>query len=164
MKYAVTLLLATVVVGIFLIQSHLKARYQLAFDGQTYERCLPFWIFGVEREEIKGAIKVNELIRFVPERDRGQKIVEGSSITKLVLAKEGDRIKIEQDKLYINNRFFSKLHLIKALKAKEGDFDTEYTIPKGKFFVGGTSPGSFDSRYWGLVDRKEIKGRVHALL
>ncbi|EAL3751808.1 S26 family signal peptidase, partial [Campylobacter coli] len=31
-------------------------------------------------------------------------------------------------------------------------------IPKDKFFVMGTHPRSFDSRYWGFVDRKDIKG------
>lgn len=31
-------------------------------------------------------------------------------------------------------------------------------IPKDNFFVMGTHPRSFDSRYWGFVDRKDIKG------
>jgi len=33
-------------------------------------------------------------------------------------------------------------------------------IPEGKLFVEGDTKYSFDSRYWGFVDKSEIVGRV----
>ncbi|HRR40029.1 MAG TPA: S26 family signal peptidase [Syntrophales bacterium] len=34
------------------------------------------------------------------------------------------------------------------------------TIPAGKYFVHATSPRSFDSRYWGLIDENSIVGKA----
>lgn len=44
------------------------------------------------------------------------------------------------------------------MEIKVEQFIFNGVIPKDKFFVMGTHPRSFDSRYWGFVDRKDIKG------
>ena len=36
-------------------------------------------------------------------------------------------------------------------------------IGKGKYFVAGDSPRSYDSRYWGTIDEKEIIGKAFPL-
>jgi signal peptidase I len=36
-------------------------------------------------------------------------------------------------------------------------------IPKGKYFVVADSVRSFDSRYWGLLDEKEILGKAYPI-
>lgn len=36
-------------------------------------------------------------------------------------------------------------------------------IPKGKYFVIGDAVRSFDSRYWGLLDEKEILGKAYPI-
>lgn len=37
------------------------------------------------------------------------------------------------------------------------------TIPEGQFFVIGTHPGSYDSRYWGFINEKNIIGTAYPL-
>ena len=37
-------------------------------------------------------------------------------------------------------------------------------IPDNKYFVMGTNPDSYDSRYWGFVDRKQIICRAKRIL
>lgn len=36
-------------------------------------------------------------------------------------------------------------------------------IPHGKYFVAGTTPRSYDSRYWGLVDESSVIGKSIAI-
>ena len=40
------------------------------------------------------------------------------------------------------------------------DFKWNGIIPKDSFFVMGTHTYSFDSRYWGFVTKKDVKGVV----
>jgi conjugal transfer pilin signal peptidase TrbI len=39
-----------------------------------------------------------------------------------------------------------------------------YTIPKGRYFVAGKHPGSYDSRYWGVIKEENIVGKAHPVL
>ena len=39
----------------------------------------------------------------------------------------------------------------------------DITIPEGKYFVTATNPRSFDSRYWGLIDKKAIIGKAYPI-
>jgi len=36
-------------------------------------------------------------------------------------------------------------------------------IPEGQFFVVGTHPGSYDSRYWGFINEKNIIGTAYPI-
>jgi len=40
----------------------------------------------------------------------------------------------------------------------------EYKIPEGYYFVVGTHPRSYDSRYFGLISKKEIISKIEPLL
>ena len=44
------------------------------------------------------------------------------------------------------------------------EFSTNYRIPPDRYFVVGTLSHSFDSRYWGLVNRDQVLGKVVATL
>lgn len=50
--------------------------------------------------------------------------------------------------------------VLQILGRKRGDFVTRYQIPPGHYFVVGTLPHTFDSRYWGLVRREQLRGKV----
>jgi conjugal transfer pilin signal peptidase TrbI len=50
--------------------------------------------------------------------------------------------------------------VLQILGRQRNDFTTRYRIPPGHYFVVGTLPHTFDSRYWGLVHRDQLMGKV----
>lgn len=89
----------------------------------------------------------------------------GDRIVKRVMAAEGDRVLIKGTELWINGKHADRLWLAKSLPGKTvGDFDRDMTLKQGEFFLMGTTKESFDSRYWGAVQREAIIGYATPLL
>lgn len=84
---------------------------------------------------------------------------EGDRIVKRVAALAGDTVKVRGTELWINGKHADRLWLAKSLPGKSpGDFDAEYTLKDGQMFLMGTTKESFDSRYWGVVNREAFLG------
>lgn len=81
-----------------------------------------------------------------------------SNFGKYVRCKEGQTLSVKGLKYYCNNVFLGEAKRTDKDGNKVEQFIFNGVIPKDKFFVMGTHPRSFDSRYWGFVDRKDIKG------
>lgn len=86
---------------------------------------------------------------------------------KRVVAVSGDKIKIVDKKLYRNaeliNEEFVKFesNLIIPAQISPRDNLKEFMIPEGYVFVmGDNRDSSLDGRYWGMVDKKLIRGRA----
>lgn len=80
-------------------------------------------------------------------------------LVKRVIAVDGDYIKIEDSKVYVNGKLIEEPYIHNEYT--EGNIDT--TIPKGKIFaMGDNREQSLDSRYKdvGLIDVKDIMGKV----
>ncbi|WP_325099558.1 S26 family signal peptidase [Campylobacter sp. TTU-622] len=60
-------------------------------------------------------------------------------------------------KYYCDNVFLGIAQKTDKDGNKVEQFIFNGVIPKDKFFVMGTHPRSFDSRYWGFVDKKILK-------
>lgn len=137
----------------------LNVPYKLGTDGQKV-RCLPWSVFLIKSEP-PADIERGDLIQF-----RASNVghgFEGYPWVKMVGAVPGDRVEIRGERLFINGRLRDQLWLVKALGKKPGDFDTSYTVPPGEYFVMGTTPESFDSRYWGTIKREQIIGSASPL-
>ena len=80
-------------------------------------------------------------------------------LVKRIIAVEGDHIKIEDSKVYVNDKIVDESYIHKNYT--EGNVDM--VIPKGKLFaMGDNREKSLDSRYEdvGLVNEKDIMGKV----
>lgn len=80
-------------------------------------------------------------------------------LVKRVIAVEGDRIKIENSNVYVNNLLLEELYI----NNEYTDGYVDMVIPKNKVFaMGDNREESLDSRYEevGLVDEKDIMGKV----
>lgn len=84
---------------------------------------------------------------------------EGDRIVKKIVALTGDTVKVQGTELYVNGQHTDRLWLAKSIPGKKpGDFDAEYTLKEGQLFLMGTTKESFDSRYWGAVNREAFLG------
>jgi signal peptidase I len=86
---------------------------------------------------------------------------------KRVMAVEGDVIESRNKVIYVNGTPLKEpyaQHTDNYVRSRELDVRDNFgpiTVPKGKYFMmGDNRDQSYDSRYWGFVDRKEIKGEA----
>ncbi len=83
-------------------------------------------------------------------------------IVKRIIGLPGEHISYRKNKLYVNDKLVEGNFIFRDT----GDFNLEEicsctTIPDGKYLVlGDNRPVSKDSRYFGLIDEKDIIGKA----
>jgi len=83
---------------------------------------------------------------------------KGEKFAKFVRCKEGDVLTTKNLEYFCNDKFLGIAKTSDKNGKKVKPFVFNGIIAKDKFFVMGTHERSFDSRYWGFVDIKDIKG------
>lgn len=91
---------------------------------------------------------------------------------KRLIAEEGDKIEIIDKQVYVNDQPIAeeyKIHKHAQVYSRDDNFHYDdyirdnfgpVTVPPGHCFVmGDNRDNSMDSRYWGFLPRKHIKGR-----
>ena len=86
-------------------------------------------------------------------------------LIKRVIAVAGDTVEIRNKHLIINGEPVPDTHATfndpTHRDAKPRDNFGPVTVPPGKFFVMGDNRDmSYDSRYWGFADEKDVKGQA----
>ena len=95
--------------------------------------------------------------------DRGDMVVfkhkedgEPIKMVKRVIAVEGDRVRIENGNVYINEELLQEDYVVGKT---EGSLDI--VVDENKIFVmGDNREGSIDSRVFGAIDESEVRGKV----
>jgi signal peptidase I len=86
---------------------------------------------------------------------------------KRVIAVGGDVVESKDKSVFVNNKKLTELYvqhvdmLVKPRIMDKRDNFGPVTVPKGMVFVmGDNRDQSYDSRFWGFVDEKQIKGKA----
>ncbi len=125
-------------------------------NKMAYDFKIPFTDFKLARtgEPLRGDVAV-----FIYPKD------ESINFVKRIIGLPGETLKIENSKIFINNIELDEKYLSAEIKQSMSDTNLEIIIPTDMYFMMGDNRGnSYDSRYWGLVPRKNLKGKVLAVL
>lgn len=71
---------------------------------------------------------------------------------------ENDRVKYENNKIFINDKLMGKVLFNIPINSKK-----EYTIPKDEFLTIGDVDYSLDGRYYGLIKKEDIKYKAYLI-
>lgn len=83
---------------------------------------------------------------------------------KRILALPGDKIKVQNGKIYLNGSELKEPYLKDTIITNPGAFlreGEEITVEPGRYItIGDNRPASSDSREWGFITQQEIIGKV----
>lgn len=120
---------------------------------------------GIYYRKLNPDIKIGDYVVF-PIEERYKKFIKEdeefkdiNSFIKPVSAKEGDYIKMIDDNVYINNKFITKRYKLTGLDNPNID----RILKKDEFFLISKNIYSFDSRYLGIINKKDIIGHYKYL-
>lgn len=105
-----------------------------------------------------------DIIVFEFPEDKDKSYFQRRDFIKRVIGLPGDKIEIRSKNVYVNgDRYMTPEAVYKDGTMTVGPRDNMalITVPQNKYFVmGDNRDRSYDSRFWGFVDRSVIKGRA----
>jgi signal peptidase I len=115
---------------------------------------------------IKGEIKKGDIIiTKIPENikklvyTRGYVIPRVNTFLKRVAGTNVDKIEKKEDGLYINDKFIKKISKLDRL-GRPLPIINNYTIKENEYFLLGDDEKSFDSTYFGAVNKSLFKSKA----
>ncbi|HIE36515.1 MAG TPA: signal peptidase I [Candidatus Omnitrophica bacterium] len=107
-------------------------------------------------------LKRGDVIVFVPPHEISKPWYRRKQYVKRLIGLKGDHILIKDGNIYINGKMVVDPRIARNYYYNQGEYGIkEIVVPKDKyFFLGDNSISSFDSRFWGFVDKKDVIGKA----
>lgn len=168
-QHPLSFLIKMVWVAIFMILTvgwgfeQLTKHYLIVIDpNNADERCIPnYSIYLLERN-----VETLELgrIYMFSAKNMTPNFADNTPISKYLAGKAGDRVVQNEHGVFINDKAITTGYpLAEKIGAERESFYKEFVIPEGYYFFTAPAEKSFDSRYWGLVEKLQILGEAHPI-
>jgi len=114
-------------------------------------------------------LMANKILYKMKKPERGDVIIfkysETQDFIKRIIGLPGETVMLKDGKLYINGTLLDESHyLSSSVYTNGGEYLSEgetITVPEGRYFAcGDNRPHSSDSRSFGPIDEKDIKGKA----
>ncbi|MBT3205191.1 MAG: S26 family signal peptidase [Gammaproteobacteria bacterium] len=153
-----------IVLGVMILSGSLFAtRYRIVGDPQE-ERCIPAYsVYLVDLKDVD--LERGNLYMF-KSNDLNPIYEKDTNMLKYLRGLPGDTVEIQANEQVLINGKYTEFGLSLA-KEKLGTSKDEFVgsaeLADNQYWFLGTSPKSFDSRYWGSVTKEQIVGRAYPL-
>ena len=108
-----------------------------------------------------------DVVVFVPPEEKQKPWFRRKQYIKRLIGLGGDTVMIKGGNVYINGKVVVDPSIARNYYFNQGNFESynfQMTVPDGTyFFLGDNSMHSYDGRFWGVVDEKDIIGKVELL-
>lgn len=135
--------------------------YRFGYDGQVH-RCLPerFFLISLDPHQPQRG----ELLAFKAERMEPF-FRSGTTVVKVVAGVPGDDVEVKDGALFINgiSRVLLQPKALERIGKTAEQLARHARLADGQYLVLGTEPGSYDGRYWGAVEARQVVGQARAL-
>jgi len=155
-------LFAIVTVLAVILSSLQSMPVKLAFNGSA---SAPIGFYWVDQEPAKSG---DYVLTRLPEKM--QKLAKArrylppnTSLIKRIAAAEGDAVCRLDGEIYINGNTVGKARMSDARGHPLPDWQGCYLLKANQIFLLQTHPDSFDSRYFGVLNRSHVIGRARQL-
>lgn len=114
-------------------------------------------------------LMANKIVYRIKQPERGDVVIfkysETQDFIKRIIGLPGDTVMLKDGQIYINGQLLDESNYLDgSIFTSGGNFLKEgesFLIPEGEYFVcGDNRPHSSDSRTFGPIDRKNIKGKA----
>lgn len=147
---------------LFIAGAAFASRYRIGYDPQVLS-CIPeFNVYLLDlkdRSLERGALFAFKAERMEPVWE------EGTRMVKYLYGMPGDRVEIDRyERVFINGENVATgLFVAHKVGKRKKDFMGKGELAEDSYWFFGSSPTSFDSRYWGHVHSDQVIGRVYPI-
>ena len=145
--FAVTLFLRTYFINYYYLA--------LNFTPSLTER-----VFIVDKQTDIDSLKKDDIVGFRYTHNDYPFYKYGQSFIKYIACMEGDDLVVSNGEVRCNGKYLGSQIKQDSKGNKLPQFEFNGKVPKDKYFMWTPFVKSYDSRYWGFVDRSDILGKA----
>lgn len=143
-----------VILPLYALYSYLSIDYILGMNmSDSFKEKVFIFKKGINNEKLFR----DEIVYAIPPKNIY--VPKGKMIIKKIACLGGDTLEVKGKDYFCNSKLIATAQTLDSRKREIKQFSfSKGIIQNNYFFIVGMAPNSFDSRYFGLISAKDIKG------